>query len=58
MEIYRLLHFLFSDLEKKIQDLNISRQEKAHQLKQLEDQVIGIKNEIDEQENKYATCYT
>lgn len=58
MEIYRLLHFLFSDLEKKIQDLNISRQEKAHQLKQLEDQVIGIKNEIDKQENKYATCYT
>ncbi|XP_039705052.1 laminin subunit beta-4 isoform X1 [Pteropus medius] len=45
-----------TDLEKKIQDLNISRQEKADQLKQLEDQVIGIKNEIDEQENKYATC--
>lgn len=58
LEIYHSLHFFFSDLEKKIRDLNISRQEKADQLKQLEDQVIGIKNEIVEQENKYATCYT
>ncbi|XP_008565583.1 PREDICTED: laminin subunit beta-4 [Galeopterus variegatus] len=45
-----------TDLEKKIQDLNLSRQEKADQLKQLEDQVVAIKNEIIEQENKYATC--
>ncbi|XP_035866682.1 laminin subunit beta-4 isoform X1 [Phyllostomus discolor] len=45
-----------TDLEKKIQDLNLSRQEKADQLKQLEDQVIAIKNEIVEQENKYTTC--
>ncbi|XP_036926552.1 laminin subunit beta-4 isoform X1 [Sturnira hondurensis] len=43
-------------LEKKIQDLNLSRQEKADQLKQLEEQVIAIKNEIVEQENKYTTC--
>nr|XP_025728478.1 laminin subunit beta-4-like [Callorhinus ursinus] len=47
-----------ADLEKKIQDLNLSRQEKADQLKLLEDQVVAVKNEIDEQENKYATCYT
>ncbi|KAM6202282.1 laminin subunit beta-4 [Rhynchocyon petersi] len=47
-----------ADLEKKIQDLNKSKQEKAHQLKHLEDQVIAIKNEIVEQENKYATCYS
>uniref|UniRef100_A0A8D2JSJ1 Laminin subunit beta-1 n=1 Tax=Sciurus vulgaris TaxID=55149 RepID=A0A8D2JSJ1_SCIVU len=47
-----------TDLEKKIQDLNLSRQEKADQLKQLEEQVVAIKNEIVEHENKYATCYT
>uniref|UniRef100_A0A8C3WP70 Laminin subunit beta 4 n=1 Tax=Catagonus wagneri TaxID=51154 RepID=A0A8C3WP70_9CETA len=47
-----------ADLEKKIQNLNQSRKEKADQLKQLEDQVIAIKNEIVEQENKYATCYS
>ncbi|KAM5204002.1 laminin subunit beta-4-like, partial [Hipposideros larvatus] len=46
-----------TDLEKKIQDLNLSRQEKADQLKQLEDQVIAIKNEIVEQENEYAACF-
>ena len=50
------LFIYFLDLEKKIQDLNLSRQEKADQLKQLEDQVIAIKNEIVEQENKYTTC--
>lgn len=58
MERYHWLHFLFSDLEKKIQNLNQSRKEKADQLKQLEDQVIAIKNAIVEQENKYATCYS
>ncbi|XP_041578157.1 laminin subunit beta-4 [Vulpes lagopus] len=47
-----------ADLEKKIQDLQLSRQEKADQLKQLEDQVVAIKNEIAEQGNKYATCYS
>uniref|UniRef100_A0A452UH64 Laminin subunit beta 4 n=1 Tax=Ursus maritimus TaxID=29073 RepID=A0A452UH64_URSMA len=47
-----------ADLEKKIQDLHLSRQEKADQLKRLEDQVVAIKNEIAEQENKYATCYS
>uniref|UniRef100_A0A7N5K8M0 Laminin subunit beta 4 n=1 Tax=Ailuropoda melanoleuca TaxID=9646 RepID=A0A7N5K8M0_AILME len=47
-----------ADLEKKIQDLHLSRQEKANQLKRLEDQVVAIKNEIVEQENKYATCYS
>lgn len=52
---YFLFYFIL-DLEKKIQDLNLSRQEKADQLKQLEDQVIAIKNEIVEQENKYSTC--
>ncbi|XP_062837768.1 laminin subunit beta-4 isoform X2 [Anolis carolinensis] len=45
-----------ADLEKKIQDLNQIEQTKAGQLKQLEDQVIAIKNEITEQSNKYATC--
>ncbi|XP_048357993.1 laminin subunit beta-4 isoform X2 [Sphaerodactylus townsendi] len=45
-----------SDLEKKIQDLNQIKQKKADQLKQLEDQVIAIKNEITEQSHKYATC--
>ncbi|XP_070280772.1 laminin subunit beta-4 [Myotis yumanensis] len=45
-----------ADLEKKIQDLTLSRQKKADQLKQLEDQVIAIKNEIVEQENKYLSC--
>ncbi|KAH0616507.1 hypothetical protein JD844_027654, partial [Phrynosoma platyrhinos] len=45
-----------ADLEKKIQDLNQIKQTKADQLKQLEDQVIAIKNEITEQSNKYATC--
>ncbi|KAM9077023.1 LOW QUALITY PROTEIN: laminin subunit beta-4 [Megaptera novaeangliae] len=47
-----------TDLETKTQALNLSRQEKADQLKQLGDQVIAIKNEIIEQENKYATCYS
>ncbi|XP_008828933.1 laminin subunit beta-4 [Nannospalax galili] len=46
-----------TDLEKKIEDLNLTRQEKADQLKHLEDQVVTIKNEIAEQEKKYATCY-
>ncbi|XP_042326666.1 laminin subunit beta-4 isoform X4 [Sceloporus undulatus] len=45
-----------ADLEKKVQDLNLIKQTKADQLKQLEDQVIAIKNEITEQSNKYATC--
>ncbi|XP_059581857.1 laminin subunit beta-4 isoform X1 [Alligator mississippiensis] len=45
-----------TDLEKKLQDLNQTRQDKADQLKRLEDQVTAIKNEIMEQENKYATC--
>ncbi|XP_077022718.1 laminin subunit beta-4 isoform X2 [Tamandua tetradactyla] len=47
-----------TDLEKKIRDLNLSKQEKADQLRQLEDQVTAIKDEIIEQENKYATCYS
>ncbi|XP_058153148.1 laminin subunit beta-4 [Dasypus novemcinctus] len=47
-----------TDLEKKIQDLNLNKQEKADQLKRLEDQVMAIKDEIVEQENKYATCYS
>nr|XP_060634375.1 laminin subunit beta-4 [Anolis sagrei ordinatus] len=45
-----------ADLEKKIHDLNQIERMKASQLKQLEDQVIAIKNEITEQSNKYATC--
>ncbi|XP_053114353.1 laminin subunit beta-4 isoform X2 [Hemicordylus capensis] len=45
-----------ADLEKKIQELNQIKQKKADQLKQLEDQVIAIKNEIMQQSNKYATC--
>lgn len=49
-------HFPLTDLEKKLQDLNQTRQDKADQLKRLEDQVTAIKNEIMEQENKYATC--
>lgn len=44
------------DLEKKLQDLNQTKQDKAEQLRQLEEQVIAIKNEIMEQESKYATC--
>ncbi|XP_068256728.1 laminin subunit beta-4 [Nyctibius grandis] len=43
-------------LAKKIQDLNQTKQDKAEQLRQLEEQVIAIKNEITEQESKYATC--
>ncbi|XP_054255304.1 laminin subunit beta-4 [Indicator indicator] len=45
-----------TDLEKKLQDLNQTKQNKAEQLKRLEEQVIAIKNEIMEQESKYATC--
>ncbi|NWX99807.1 LAMB4 protein, partial [Nothoprocta ornata] len=45
-----------TDLEKKLQDLNQTKQDKAEQLRQLEKQVIAIKNEITEQESKYATC--
>ncbi|RMC10331.1 hypothetical protein DUI87_13133 [Hirundo rustica rustica] len=45
-----------SDLEKKLQELNQTKQNKAEQLRQLEEQVIAIKNEIMEQESKYATC--
>ncbi|XP_075455855.1 laminin subunit beta-4 isoform X2 [Ascaphus truei] len=45
-----------SDLEMKIDDLNEINQDKADQLKQLEEQVIGLKNNILEQENKHATC--
>ncbi|XP_061496332.1 laminin subunit beta-4 isoform X2 [Rhineura floridana] len=45
-----------ADLENKIQDLNQIKQNKADQLRQLEDQVIAIKNEITQQSNKYATC--
>lgn len=44
------------DLEKKLQELNQTKQDKAEQLRQLEEQVIAIKNEIMEQESKYATC--
>nr|XP_004652732.2 laminin subunit beta-4 [Jaculus jaculus] len=46
-----------ADLEKKIKGLSLSRQEKDDQLKQLEDQVVAIKNEIVEKEMNYATCY-
>ncbi|XP_032077781.1 laminin subunit beta-4 [Thamnophis elegans] len=45
-----------TDLEKKIQDLNQIKRQKADQLKQLENQVIAIKNEIAEESNRYATC--
>uniref|UniRef100_A0A670YSS0 Laminin subunit beta 4 n=1 Tax=Pseudonaja textilis TaxID=8673 RepID=A0A670YSS0_PSETE len=45
-----------TDLEKKIQDLNQIKQQKADQLKQLEDQVIAIKNEIAEESDRHATC--
>ncbi|XP_052646644.1 laminin subunit beta-4 [Harpia harpyja] len=45
-----------TDLEKKLQDLNQTKQDKVEQLRQLEEQVIAIKNEIMEQESKYATC--
>ncbi|CAI9160312.1 unnamed protein product [Rangifer tarandus platyrhynchus] len=45
-----------ADLEKKIQALNLSKQEKADQLKQLEDQVIAIKDEIVDQGNNCAPC--
>ncbi|XP_029473145.1 laminin subunit beta-4 [Rhinatrema bivittatum] len=45
-----------ADLEKKINDLNKLKEEKADQLQLLEKQVIDIRNEIVEQENKYATC--
>lgn len=58
MEMYHFFCFLLSDLERKIQDLNLSRQAKADQLRILEDQVVAIKNEIIEQEKKYATCYS
>lgn len=44
------------DLEKKLQELNQTKQDKAEQLRQLEEQVIAIKNEIMEQGSKYATC--
>ncbi|NXD94209.1 LAMB4 protein, partial [Chaetorhynchus papuensis] len=45
-----------TDLEKKLQELNQTKQDKAQQLRQLEEQVIAIKNEIMEQGSKYATC--
>ncbi|KAM4677068.1 laminin subunit beta-4 [Discoglossus pictus] len=45
-----------SDLEEKINELNKTNQEKADQLKELEAQVIELKNNIVDQENKYATC--
>ncbi|XP_066489837.1 laminin subunit beta-4 [Tiliqua scincoides] len=45
-----------ADLEKKIQHLNQIKQNKAEQLKQLEDQVIAIKNEITQQSKRYASC--
>uniref|UniRef100_A0A8C3DK14 Laminin subunit beta 4 n=1 Tax=Corvus moneduloides TaxID=1196302 RepID=A0A8C3DK14_CORMO len=45
-----------TDLEKKLQELNQTKQDKAEQLRQLEEQVIAIKNEIMEQGSKYATC--
>nr|XP_033815617.1 laminin subunit beta-4 isoform X2 [Geotrypetes seraphini] len=45
-----------ADLEKKINDLNKIKEEKTDQLKELEEKVIAIRNEIVEQENKYATC--
>ncbi|XP_058046208.1 laminin subunit beta-4 isoform X2 [Ahaetulla prasina] len=45
-----------TDLEKKIQDLNQITQQKADELKQLEDQVIAIKNEIAEGSNRYTIC--
>ncbi|XP_009074945.1 PREDICTED: laminin subunit beta-4, partial [Acanthisitta chloris] len=45
-----------TDLEKKLQELNQTKQDKAEQLRQLEKQVIAIRNEIMEQESKYATC--
>lgn len=48
--------FLILDLEKKIQDLNQIKQNKVDQLKQLEDQIMAIKNEITEESYKYATC--
>lgn len=56
-QIWVLLHVsTLPDLEKKLQDLNQTKEDKAEQLRQLEEQVIAIKNEITEQESKYATC--
>lgn len=48
--------YALPDLEKKLQELNQTKQDKAEQLRQLEEQVIAIKNEIMEQGSKYATC--
>ncbi|NXN99499.1 LAMB4 protein, partial [Rhinopomastus cyanomelas] len=45
-----------TDLERKLRDLDQTKQDKAEQLRQLEEQVIAIRNEITEQESKYATC--
>ncbi|XP_053262092.1 laminin subunit beta-4 isoform X1 [Podarcis raffonei] len=45
-----------ADLENKIQELNRIKQNKADQLRQLEDQVTAIKDEIMQQSNKYAIC--
>ncbi|XP_070611253.1 laminin subunit beta-4, partial [Erythrolamprus reginae] len=45
-----------TDLEKKVQDLNQTKRQKADQLKQLEDHVLAIKNEITEESNRYAIC--
>lgn len=56
-QIWASLHVsTLPDLEKKLRDLNQTKQDKAEQLRQLEEQVIAIKNEITEQESKYATC--
>ncbi|KAM6151998.1 LOW QUALITY PROTEIN: laminin subunit beta-4 [Erethizon dorsatum] len=52
------ISLVFTHLEKTIEDLNLNRQEKANQLKQLEDQATSIKNEVIEQEDKYATHYS
>ncbi|XP_030044481.1 laminin subunit beta-4, partial [Microcaecilia unicolor] len=45
-----------ADLEKKINDLNKIKEEKSGRLKELEEKVTEIRNEIVEQENKFATC--
>ncbi|KAM4748899.1 laminin subunit beta-4 [Rhinophrynus dorsalis] len=45
-----------SDLEQKIDELNIAKQDKEDKLKELEEQVIELKDEIHREEAKHSTC--
>lgn len=54
--LYRFIHSVLSDLEKKIQQLIKSKEDKAAEVSTLLDTVDSIRREISKRAETYPTC--